>query len=452
MLQTSNKRLCDFYAKNPELNFESLNLVLLDFLEQLNQDMAKVLQNTFQGQLMAEVRDLKTQFSALEETLGARVAEGNRTFLDTIKLVVSLGTADSADKTLALLEKHTDAFLERMSVLLPKTQEETARKFQEQLLLVQRVIQCDLHEFVNSRKEQNLGEFLAAFDAKLCALQQPLFSLVQSTQEHTAAKLGAVKEELVGTKAANEKLYTEMSEFLYKHKASSQFKGQFSENLLCNVLTEMLPTAHIEDTTALTASGDFIIHREGFGDVLVENKNYERNVDLEEVRKFLRDVTHKKCSGLMLSQLSGIVSKPNFFIEVHDNRVLVYLHHVHFSKPQIQMALDVIDQLGARLRAFESAEAEDGVALSKDALDRINGEVQGFLKTKEAMAATIRESQRKLLAQLEELTLPELTKFLGDKFATVGQDHVCGECKRTFTSKRSLAAHKGLHKKGKLDA
>jgi tRNA nucleotidyltransferase/poly(A) polymerase len=254
----------------------------------------------------------------------------------------------------------------------------------------------------------------------------------------------SVKDVLINH--SNERLYNEMSKLLHEF-TPSQFKGQYSEHMLDTILTEMYPTASIENTTSQTASGDFMIRRDGLPDILIENKNYERNVDLEEIKKFLRDVNHKDCSGIMMSQLSGIVSKPNFFIEIHDGKVLVYLHKVFFSKDQIKLAIDVIDHLSSRLTSIVSSEGEHGINIKKEVMDKINDEVQLFVKNKEAMATTIKETSRKLLSQLEELHLPELSLLLNDKYASVqNQEYVCEICKRSFDTKRGLGHHKKAHK------
>jgi hypothetical protein len=347
-----------------------------------------------------------------------------------------------------LLQKHSETFVDKLLSILPKSQEETSRKVQEQLSLVQKTIQCDLQQFmIQSKPETNLTEFISTFDTKLSVLQQPIFQMLQSNQDHISTRLSTVRDELLVSKTTNERLYTEMSEFLHKYKASSQFKGQYSEHMLETILTEMYPTAHVENTTSQTACGDFMIHREGFPDVLIENKNYERNVDPEEIKKFLRDVMNKDCSGIMMSQLSGIVSKPNFFIEVHNGKVLVYLHKVYFSKDQIKMAMDVIDHLSSRLVSIVTTEEENGISIRKEIMDKINLEVQLFVKNKEMMATTIKDSSRKLLLQLEELQLPELSLFLNDKYASIqNQQFICDICNRSFPTKRGLGHHRKAHK------
>ena len=70
-----------------------------------------------------------------------------------------------------------------------------------------------------------------------------------------------------------------------------------------------------------------------------------------------------------------------------------------------------------------------------------------FVKNKELMTATIKETSRKLLAQLEELQLPSLTLYLNDKYASIqNQAFVCETCNHSFPTKKGLAMHKKVHK------
>ena len=411
--------------------------------------MSKVLQNTLQGQLFQEVKEIKTQLSSFQDVFYGKVHETNRSFLETMKLLLAMNSKDHQEQMCTLLQKNSESFVDKIGSLLPKSQEETHKKIQEQLSLLQKTIQCDFQQFmIQSKPESNLSEFILSFDSKLSSLQQPIFQLLQNNQEQVTTKLSTVRDDLLVHKTTNEKLYQEMSEFLHKYKASSQFKGQYSEHMLETILTDIYPTAHIENTTAMTACGDFMIHREGLPDVMIENKNYERNVDLDEIKKFVRDVSNKDCSGIMMSQLSGIVSKPNFFIEVHNGKVLVYLHRVYFSKEQIKMAMDVIDHLSSRLIAIVSEEDEHGINLRKDIMDKINAEVQQFIKQKEMLTTTVKEYSKKMLTQLEELQFPELIKLMNDKYASVQRvQYPCDVCGQVFDTKKGLGHHRKVHKK-----
>ena len=126
--------------------------------------------------------------------------------------------------------------------------------------------------------------------------------------------------------------------------------------------------------------------------------------------------------------------------------MLVYLHYVHFSKEQIKIAVDIVDHLSARLCNVVATEREDGSYIQKETLDRINTEVQLFIKNKESMANYIRETQKKLLAHLDDIQLPELFKLIAEKYASAhNQVHECDQCRQSFSTKRGLASHKKAH-------
>jgi hypothetical protein len=256
LMTINNKRIHEYYKKNPSIDFESMNLVLLDFMDKISTDMSKVLQNTLQGQLLQEVKDIKSQLTVFQESLFGKIAETNKSFLDTLKLLLSMNSSEHSEKIVQLLQKHSETFVDKITNLLPKTQEETQRKIQDQLVLLQKTIQCDFQQFmIHNKPETNLTEFLSTFDSKLTMLQQPIFQMIQTNQEQVSSKLTTVKDDLLVNKTTNERLYNEMSEFLHKYKASSQFKGQYSEHMLETILTEMFPTASVENTTAQTGSG-----------------------------------------------------------------------------------------------------------------------------------------------------------------------------------------------------
>ena len=140
----------------------------------------------------------------------------------------------------------------------------------------------------------------------------------------TPNNLISIKED--NNKSAQEKIMNELSEFLGKYKNSS-FKGQFGENQLETVLNQMFPSAEVLNTTGIKASCDFRINRNNLSSILIETKNYDRNVTLDEVKKFIRDIDEQKCHGIMLSQSldKSISGKKTFQIDFHKNYILVGL-------------------------------------------------------------------------------------------------------------------------------
>ena len=452
VISFSNKRIVDYYNANPNINIESMNLILLDFMEQLGNDMTKILSNTVFGEILKNVTDIKQQVLSINDNFSLKLQEHNKSFLDTTKLVIGMASSENTDKITQILNRNTDSFIERLNSSIPKSQEETNKKLQDSLSVFQRTINDDIKGFLSTNNSlSSLKDFISSLDAKITTMQQPIYTFISSNQEQLNVKLNTLRDDTMSNKSANDKVMGELNDFLSKYKSSSQFKGQCSENMLGNILTKMYPTGDVINTTALKASGDFLLKRNGKQTILLENKNYETNVNLDEIKKFLRDVNEQKTHGIMISQYSGIVSKPNGFIEINDGKVLIYLHNVDYSQDKIKMAIDVIDILSERLEEISNVEEIDGYVIKKEVLDKINDQFQLFINQKELVLTTLRESNKKLLTQVEDMKLPDLSLYLNDKYASIqNQQFACEICNLPFQNKRSLAAHKKVHKGNKV--
>jgi len=447
-LSVSNKRLHDFYSANPHINFEAMNLILLGFLEPLTSDISKLNNLTATGEILNCVKEIKLGIASLSDSVALKLDSHNRNFLETTKLVIGMASNDNTDRILQLLNRNTDTFIEKLNTSIPKTQDDASRRIQESLSALQLALQADIKACMSSsNRDGAIKEFMSSLEQRLQQQQQPIYTYLASHQEQLTAQLTHIKDDVMTNRAASDKLFSELGDFLSKYKSSSQFKGQCSENMLEAVLNKLLPTADVANTTAAKASGDFIIKRDDKPIILIENKNYERNVNLDEVKKFLRDVTEQRCSGIMMSQFSGIASKPNGFIEIHDTNVLIYLHSVDYSSDRIKMAIDVIDNLSSKLEAVSAHEELTGIIIKKDVLDRINEQFQMFMNQKDALLGIMRETHKKVISQIEDMRLPDLSAFLNDKYASIqNQQFLCDTCNAAFTTKRSLASHKKMHK------
>ena len=448
LMTINNKRIHDYYKANTNVNIETMNLILLDFMEQLGNDMTKVLSNSVFGEILSNVKDIKQQVHSFNDTIGIKMQEHNKSFIETTKLIISASSNENTDKITQLLNQNTDSFIERINFSIPKTQDENNKKIQDNLLAFQKTMNEDIKSYLSTNNSENsLKEFITSLDSKISAMQQPIYTFISSNQDQINTKLNSLRDDSISNKSVNDKVMSDLNDFLTKYKTSSQFKGQCSENMLGNVLNKMYPTAEVINTTALKASGDFILKRTGKQIILLENKNYEANVNLDEIKKFLRDVNEQKTHAIMMSQYSGIVSKPNGFIEINDGKVIIYLHNVDYSSDKIKMAIDVIDILSERLEEISTVEEIDGYIIKKEILDKINDQFQLFLSQKEMIIITVKETNKKLLSQIEDMKMPDLSLFLNDKYASIqNQQFACEVCNLPFQNKRSLAAHKKCHK------
>ncbi len=447
-LKLNNKRLFDFYSKNPTINIETMNLILLDFLEKLSLDMTQLMQSSFNGQLLSELKELKQQMNSLQESFITKMSENNKSFIETLKDKLQVSGTENNDKLSQLLNRNTDLFIERMSSLLPKTQDETNKKIQEHLAQVQKNIQLDIQQYISNKSDTPLQDFISSLETKLVNLQTPIFSLINANQENLSTKIGSVKDDLLLTKTTTEKVYSDLNQHLNKYTISSHFKGMCAEIDLNKLLNDAFPTYEIVNSTGETGCGDFMIRKDDENYIMIEMKNHTTNVDRDEVKKFLRDVGNVKTHAIMISNQCGIIGKPNFHIEIDDSCILVYLHNLQFSTDKIKMAVNVIENLSTKLKVIEKQENEEGgTSIKKEILDKINSELTTFIENKAKLSQLLKDQQKAALAQIEALDFPDLTIFLQDKYVMKPKKFACDMCDRTFDTRAQMSAHKKKHTK-----
>ena len=136
VLTVNNKRLHDYYSKNSSVNFETMNLILLDFLENLTVDMTQLIQSSFNGQLLSEVKDIKQQINTLQDSFSSKMSDNNKLFIETLKDKLLVSGTETNEKLSQQLNRNTDVYIDKINALLPKSQDETNRKIQEHLSLI----------------------------------------------------------------------------------------------------------------------------------------------------------------------------------------------------------------------------------------------------------------------------------------------------------------------------
>jgi len=452
VLTITNKRLWEFYTKNENINLEAVNLIFLDLIEKVNSDMSSTLTNTINTEILSSVKEIKNVVSSLSNAITLKFHEINREYIENIKLILGSSTSDNIDRITNILDKNTEIFVGRIANEFPKNTMELNNLMREKLQTFQKTILDDMNKQLSSsnNSESSLKEYISGIDTKIQQIQQPIYSFITANQEQITNSLTVLKDSTVVSQANQEKVIGELGDFLNKYKTNSAYKGQSSENMLEGVMNKMYPSSEIVDTRALKECGDFMLKREGKLPILIENKNYDLNVNIDEIKKFLRDINSQKCSGIFMSQYSGIVSKPNFFIEIHDSNVLIYLHNVEYSQEKIKTAIDIIDNLSNKLRELNITENDEGLAIKKEVLDNINKEFQVFINQKDLLVSCIKDFQKKILSQIEDLKMPDLTEYLNSKYASIqNQEWCCDICNESFTKKSSLASHKKKHKDDK---
>ena len=62
----SNKKIIDFYSKNPQLDFEIMNLIFVDFLEKIMTDINGTINNVITNDILANVKDMSKEIASLK--------------------------------------------------------------------------------------------------------------------------------------------------------------------------------------------------------------------------------------------------------------------------------------------------------------------------------------------------------------------------------------------------
>lgn len=282
------------------------------FLELTNEDRTSVIKlglhmqkhgrqlqlSTQNASWQAEMTELKQKHSkeiasSRQEcdTLRARISEITRTF-SVEKTTLASTITENAHAT---FKSQIDSLREQNAVLegkLASISGEHSRAISEQLL--------ELREFYEAKLQRQTQDF----EAIRCTYEERLNTITGRSQNST-------------------------------------IKGKDSEEELFTVLNQLFPTAIIEDTHNIPGRGDFIVR---FDDVvmMVETKNYTRNVQKSEVDKFYRDMESQSNSdvqcGLLLSMNCGICAYDDFALEVRSGKPLMFLHNIRDNITHIRIA------------------------------------------------------------------------------------------------------------------
>jgi hypothetical protein len=469
----NNKRIYDFYNMNSCLDFEQVNLLCINLFENILQDATNSINKSIGSQILTEcienrnrineitagINLVNTNIAKLASDLQIKMLDIKREYVEEMKTIFS---ADLSDK----LEKNNSTILNQINVetvslittrvtdktnilinqLVPEGNNQVIKQVQNDIQRFYALLNDDIKQMLtlqsgNVKKDQLtdiLGNISNKYDQMMQSIQQPILQVLSMNDERINKNINQQQE-------TQQKMLTNLDEFLNKYKNNSSWKGKFSENLLQKTIVNMFPTAEIADTSKQNHTGDIIVRREGKNDILIENKDYADNVSTDEVNKFIGDCERQKMHGIILSQNTGITSKKNYHIDINKGKVLVYVHNVDYSPYKIQIAVDIIDTLSDKLQdADNESEDNDENTISKFVLDEINAEYNKFIMQKETIISVVKDCQKKIIDEIKNISIPALDKYLACKLGSTDKiTYTCDACNAfVATSKKALSSHK----------
>ena len=64
-----NKRILQFYSQNPQISIESMNLLIIDLLEQINNGMNEHIISGINSQILSDVGSMRTEIDNLSKNV-----------------------------------------------------------------------------------------------------------------------------------------------------------------------------------------------------------------------------------------------------------------------------------------------------------------------------------------------------------------------------------------------
>ena len=451
MFTLKNEKCIQFYKQNDHIDFDTINLIFVELLEKLLKNMSQTLDETYSKEALKSLLESNKQLtskleivcesqkntnsnithiqntvselnSQITNNIYGKITDLRDTYIQELKRAIT--ESNDASKLTALMETHNEQLLKKTSILLgeviPKNQESHYNKLKIDILSLQSSFKAD----------QNQDLFLEKMKGQFSTFSGDLIHNVKEQFNESNPILNEIKT------------------YLERQKKST-LKGKSGEQKLEAILNDLFTSSTIINATGKTMCGDFIMQRQDKPTILFENKEYNTNLPNEEVKKFIRDVEHNQCHGIFLSQTSGISNKGNYQIEIHNNKILIYVHNVNYDETKIILATNVIDHLSPRLECENGAEE----MVSSDVLFEINKEYQQFIHQKKILISTLKNHQKEVLKQISEFDFPQLTILLAGKYAQIESlQHKCDICK-TYIGKnaKALAAHKRSCSKNLID-
>jgi uncharacterized coiled-coil protein SlyX len=468
----TDKRAISFFATHPHIDFNAMNVLFVEIMEKLLHNLSDQIdtsQNTLLiKELTSQMATLQNQFASqnqsiqtiqddltaiggkLQQDISAVMVNHLDTLLQNMRDTIKSNHSDAQKTILSHITENNELFLSKIAALTNNT--EVQQFFSQELAKINQLISVETSKLSSSLEKNDTAATLSRFNEILSAKYAEIdnsfktrFDTLLSSQSSSANSMySEILTKLDKSSEAVEQVGT-----YFQKQAGSNTKGKQGEGKLEVILSQVFPSASIRNTAGMTASGDFIIERTDKNKLLIDTKDYETVVPVKEVEKIIRDIETHKCSGILVSQNSGIAQKQDFEINVHDQNVLVFIHNAQYDPSKILLAANIIDHLQPLLSHNEQ---EDGETVSSEMLMAINREYRELATQKLNLINTLKKNHHEMITNVQRLDLPILTKFLDSKYANTGKSGYKCEICNNFIGKnaKSLSAHQRACKKNNI--
>ena len=453
-IQLTHPRICAFYESNPDISPETLNLLVIDILESASKPGQPIQLHSNPIQI-AEITDtlqaVKQSVLEITSRFSAEFVVAKTKYIH--EFTSACAQTDCSSKRAILLENNTTLIgnIEKITQEI-RTIKGVNQSIGEKIATIIR----QFHKIINTNIEslllktdtdpsRILSDFTHNFEMNTThmahTINQILCDFVSAKETQTKQVVDGLRQNADKSNTAYSKLVYELHDFIhYTQNHQHQTLSSVSTPQFETLLSRLYSTASL----SVDSPSMCVLSRETKPVIAIQHIDHtDRNITVDEIKSFLSCVQQKGTHGILVSQYTGITSKPNLYIEIHNTRVVVYLHNLEFSPEKLQTAIEIVDTVSTKLAEFNVA-VDQKYAIPKETLDEMNREYQAFILQKETILNTLKDSQKKLMGQIEEIQFSTLDKYLSTRYSsTKKQGYLCNLCHAfTVSTLKGLAAHK----------
>jgi len=454
-LTINNKEVFDFYNKH-SLNFEQMNVLFCQILQQLVSTTDTSYDNNIATIILNKISNIENNFCNIEQQLfkhqielSNKLNEYKKDYINDIKLIL---LSNNVEHITPLIKETNNNLIDKTTLiineLLPKNQTAISKDIDNNFKLLQSQIIAETSKLLSSSMNQNnVDEFVNNSNV---LMSQSIHSITSIINQSTS-KIDELYKNVNDNNFANTKLQQNVAEMLKKFEKGSG-KGNVSENVLYNILLALFPCAQINYVgNEIKETGDIILIRNNKPKILIENKDHDTcNVPKHDVDKFIRDCEIQQCCGIMFSQNRGIANKENYELQINNGNILLYVHNVNFDNDKIKTAIEIVEQFKTK---FDEINADNDICnIETSQLEEINKEFNNYVLQKHSLLKIVKDFNDKMNSSINDLKLPTLEQFLSKHYATSSNqgNNICKYCEK-FVPKSLLQHYRYCNEKKTFD-
>jgi len=448
-LKITNSKIIEFYRCNPNISFEVVNLLVLEILQtgaiQQSNGEISIRSDPIVSAFHEKHRidELTTFLTSLREVINQQIQHissdyiiAKTEYVQELRAILFRNDGNAKQR----IQENNGRFIERIKFAISGLRVTSiADKTQLMIRQFQKILTANSESIFNSdeicsKEKEYVTNFESNTTHMIQAIIQLLSDCLAEKERQLESLIASLKRREDVNSAAYYKLIYECNDLLHQLHTKS-------DNTFDRVISNTFPTASITNESVANGPDKYVVLRDDKPTIRIESHNIKnRNVGLSEIKSFLKErISH----GIMISQHTGITTKPNYHIEIHNHFVTVYIHQLEHSAEKLQIAVEMIDVLSAKMGDFCVA-TENKYSIPKEVLDDVNREYQQFIIQKEAIMSMVKEQHKRLLGQLDDIRFNSLDKYLATRYSSCKkQGYTCDLCNIfNVGTLKGLAAHK----------